>query len=138
VPGASCIALVTAVAALILPADSVTLSWTHTVERTAWEEDYLASPQGLILTEARIEAIGAGMEPPAQAVRDGRWWRYRPSLPPLPSIELANSELGEGYSICWGSGCRRLRTLVGPGEPVAIETARCPREGTDPAPIVTR
>lgn len=135
--GASCIALLAGTTLLILPTGAVTLSWTHSVERTSWEEDYTASTEGLLLTEARIEAIGAGMEPPASAIREGRWWRYRPSLPPLPSIDLANSAFMGGYSICWDADCRRLGSMVPGNEPVAIKASRCAGEGAGPPPAAT-
>src|SRR3546814_19527297 len=102
----------------------MTLTWTHTVEKTRWEEDYSASAEGIVITEARIEAIGAGMEPPASAIREGRWWRYRPSLPTLASVELANSNFAEGYSLCWNRNCRALATVIPQAERVAIPEAR--------------
>src|SRR3546814_5687584 len=77
---AACIALVAGAAVVVLPTPTITLAWMHTVEKTRWEEDYLASTAGVAITEARIEAIDAGMEPPASAIREGRWWRYKPSL----------------------------------------------------------
>src|SRR3546814_11278715 len=70
---AACIALVAGAAVVVLPTPTITLAWMHTVEKTRWEEDYLASTAGVAITEARIEAIGAGMEPPASAIREGRW-----------------------------------------------------------------
>jgi hypothetical protein len=65
-----CITLAAAAGFVVLPTQSVTLNWLHTVEKTTWEEDYAASAAGVTITEARIEAFGAGMEPPASAVRD--------------------------------------------------------------------
>src|SRR3546814_561729 len=107
---AACIALLAGTIFVVLPTQTMTLIWTHTVEKTRWEEDYSASAEGIVITEVRIEAIGAGMEPPASAIREGRWWRYRPSLPTLASVELANSNFAEGYSLCWNHKCRALRS----------------------------
>src|SRR5690606_34233299 len=123
----ACIALVAGAAVVVLPTPTMTLAWTHTVEQTRWEEDYLASAAGVTITEARIEAVGAGMEPPASAVRDGGWWRYEPPLPVLPSVVLANSTLAERYSLCWSTGCRPLAAIAPRGQRVAITAAECPR-----------
>ena len=118
-----CITLAAA-ALVVLPTQSATLSWLHTVEKTTWEEDYAASAAGVTITEARIEAFGAGMEAPASAVRDGRWWRYRPSVL-RESVDLANSAFGDGYTICWNSTCRPLASIVARGEPVSITSSPC-------------
>jgi hypothetical protein len=53
--------------AVTLAASSFTLSWTHTVEKTRWEETWRIDADRLILTEAQIEGSGAGMEPPPDA-----------------------------------------------------------------------
>ncbi|HEY9566964.1 MAG TPA: DUF1850 domain-containing protein [Thalassobaculum sp.] len=124
---AACIALVAGAAVVVLPTPTITLAWMHTVEKTRWEEDYQASTAGVAITEARIEAIGAGMEPPASAIREGRWWRYKPSLPVLPSVVLANSTFADGYSLCWSTECRPLAVIAPQGEQVAITASECTR-----------
>jgi hypothetical protein len=130
---ASCIALVSGLGLVVLPTPVLTLSWTHTVEKTVWEEDYSASADRVTITEARIEAFGAGMEPPASAVRDGRWWRYRPALAALSSVDLANSAFAGGYTLCWNSTCRPLASIVAQGEPVSIVSSAC-TEAVAPSP----
>ena len=121
----ACIALVTATVAVVLPTQTITLGWMHTVEKTRWEEDYLATADGVTITEGRIEALGAGMEPPHSAVWDGRWWRYRPTLPKLSSVDLANSTFAGGYSICWGSECQPLAAIAPQGMRVSIAASKC-------------
>jgi hypothetical protein len=128
---ASCITLAAAAALIVLPTQALTLSWVHTVEKTAWEEDYVASADGVAITEARIEAFGAGMEPPASAVREGRWWRYRPSLPRMSSVDLANSTFAGGYTLCWNSTCRPLGSIVAHGEPVSITSSLCAEDSAN-------
>ncbi|HEX6004380.1 MAG TPA: DUF1850 domain-containing protein [Burkholderiales bacterium] len=120
-----CIALAAGASQVILPAPKITLGWTHTVERTRWEEDYAASAGGVKILEARIEAFGAGMEPPASAVRRGKWWHYRPALPTLREVSLANSSFAGGYSVCWNGACRPLNSIVPGGRQVAISARRC-------------
>ena len=100
--------LVAGLKTTILAATAFTLSWTHSVEKTGWEEDWRLTPSGLVAVEARIQSSGAGMEPPPDAVlRDG-WWRYRPTLPPLPRLLLARSGAAGVWRLCIGSDCIML------------------------------
>jgi hypothetical protein len=91
-----------------------TLSWTHSVERTAWEEDWRVTAGGLVLEQARVKGSGAGMEPPAGAVLEDGWWRYEPQLPPLPRLHLAASgDTGGGWTLCADGRCTVLGTERG-------------------------
>ena len=110
-----------------LPADRFTLAWTHSVEKTRWEEDYAIRGPGLALTEARIQGTGAGMEPPPDALfRDG-WWRYVPHLPVLPELRLTLSPYTADYRLCWKGQCRMLAELVGTKPPEGVAIVRpCP------------
>jgi hypothetical protein len=105
-----CIAAGGAVTALALSA--FTLSWTHSIEKIRWEEDYVVEGQALRLVEARVRGHGAGMEPP-----EGSWlaqgvWHYRPALPPLPALRLANSRFTAGYEFCKQGHCRPLAAVA--------------------------
>lgn len=86
-----------------------TLSWTHSVEKTGWQEDWTVSPSGLQITEARIKGSGAGMEPPDGAVlRDG-WWVYAPRVGIQRRVVLAASgATGSGWMLCTVQDCREL------------------------------
>ena len=95
-----------------LPVDAFTLRWRHTIEKTLWEEDYLVAGDWLLLTRARIRGSGAGMEPPADAVKDGDTWTYRPADRWRRSIELARSEFGDDYELCTAQACRPIGELV--------------------------
>ena len=55
-----------------------TLAWEHSVEKTRWEESYRVDGDRLRLTAARIQGLGAGMEPPPDAVLRGGWWTWKP------------------------------------------------------------
>lgn len=102
---------------------SFTVSWTHSVEQTSWQEDWQIRPAGLFLVEARIQGSGAGMEPPPSARLAGGWWVYSPSLPPLPELVLAASgATGAGWQICGGDQCFRIGENA--GEPVRLRA--CP------------
>lgn len=96
-----------------------TLAWTHSVEKTRWEEDWRVTPAGLEITAARIEGSGAGMEPPPDAVRQGRFWLYHPRLPAQPRITLARSgATGGGWQVCFAGTCHDIPE--GPGSPAVL------------------
>lgn len=94
-----------------MPAQRFTLAWTHSIEKTRWEEDYVVDRHGstprLRASSARVRGSGAGMEPPPDAVlRDG-WYEYQPSLPPSP-LRLTRSAYTPDYDWCDAAGCRPL------------------------------
>lgn len=93
---------------LVLAGSVFTLSWSHSVEKTAWIETWSVTDAGLVATEARIEGSGAGMEPPDGAVFDGTGWVYRPQLPPLPRLVLADSGAAGVWTLCAGDRCLAL------------------------------
>jgi len=104
---------------IVYATTAFTLAWTHSVEKTRWEEDWTLGESGLYLREARIEGSGAGMEPPANATFDGRFWHYHPRLPVQERIVLARSgATSGGWEICFGGRCQDLPEA--PGEDPAI------------------
>jgi hypothetical protein len=107
---------------LVLATNAFTLAWTHSVEKTRWEEDYRVAGAALVLEAARIRGTGAGMEPPADAVlRDGVW-HYRPNQA-MPRLVLANSPFGGSYEICVYGKCQTLPTADG-REPAVLEVCK--------------
>lgn len=109
--------------ATVLAATAFTLSWTHSVEKTGWEEDWLAADDALTVVEARIKGSGAGMEPPEGARLEGGWWVYAPALPALPRLVLAASGATQsGWRLCAGNDCLTLGAE--PGDTVVIEPCR--------------
>ena len=68
----------------VLAVTAFTLSWTHSVEKTRWEEDWRVTPAGLEIVEASVKGSGAGMEPPEGAVLKDGWWVYRPKISAQP------------------------------------------------------
>ncbi len=108
-----CIASAGVVTALAV--SSFTLEWTHSVERTQWQEEWQVTDAGLQLVEASVESSGAGIDLPDDAVlKDGRW-TYRPQLPPLNSLELAASGMtASGWRLCSeGKECLTLGAQAG-------------------------
>jgi hypothetical protein len=111
---------------LVYATATFTLAWTHSVEKTRWEEDWRVTPRGLEIIEARVEGSGAGMEIPPEARFDGRIWRYQPALPPQPSLALARSgRTGGSWQLCFSGSCRDLPEQDAvPGAPILLSA--CP------------
>jgi len=102
---------------------ALTLAWTHSIEKTRWEEDWRATPAGLVIEEDRIQSTGAGMEPPANARFDGKWWHYKPPLPPMPNVSLRRSGATDDWQICIGGRCRPMSDYVAKdADPVTLTT----------------
>ena len=117
--------IVTAATMIEVATSSFTLGWTHSIEKTRWEEDWRVSEQGLVLEEARIENMGAGMEPGPDARFDGTWWRWKPNVPPLPHVLLRRSDvIPQGWQLCANGQCRRIGTPQDGGDMVVLRL--CP------------
>jgi len=119
------ICLLAGAKAVSLGAAALTLAWTHSVEKTQWEEDWRLTPQGLILTESRIQGSGAGMDPPPEARFDGKWYRWRPDLPPLREVILRRSGKAGDWTICRNGRCQFAGELV-PADADPVTMAKCP------------
>jgi hypothetical protein len=105
---------------ITLAATAFTLSWTHSVEQTRWEEDWRITPAGIEIVEARVKGSGAGMEPPPEAVFKDGWWAYVPEIPARPEIVLAASgATGAGWSLCAVGKCIEFGAAA--GEPVRLK-----------------
>ena len=122
---AAALGLVTALCLSAGPAPPVaiatqhfTLRWQHSIEKTAWEEDYVLAGNWLLLSGARIHGSGAGMEPPPTAVLQGGVWHYRIADPWRRELVLARSEFVRDYELCLQQRCRPLSDWL----PVAAGT----------------
>jgi Uncharacterized conserved protein len=98
----------------VLAVSAFSLSWTHSVQKTEWREDWAVTPAGLEILEAAVKGSGAGMEPGDGAVlRDG-WWVWRPETRTVPELRLAASgATGSGWTLCHADGCVELGAKVG-------------------------
>jgi hypothetical protein len=90
-----------------------TLSWTHSVERTRWQEDWQVLPSGLQIVAARVKGSGAGMEPPPQARLIDGWFQWRPEGGPKPQLVLANSGAAGEWRLCQDRNCKTLSDIFG-------------------------
>ena len=106
----------------VLAVSAFTLSWTHSIEKTRWQEDWRVTPAGLEIIEARVEGSGAGMEPPEGSVLKDGWWSYRPKIGPQPTVRLAASgATGGGWTLCADQACMELGATSGAG----VELSAC-------------
>ena len=114
--------IVAGVVRATLPGPEFTLAWTHSVEKTRWEETYRIDGDRLVLTEARVEGNGAGMEPPPGArLRDGRW-TWQP-LSAHSELRLTESTFTRDYTLCANGRCTDLGERIGAtaeGEVVSV------------------
>jgi hypothetical protein len=94
-----------------LPAETFTLAWEHSVQKTRWEERYAVLDDALVLVEARVQGSGAGMEAPPEARFDRGWWRWNAAAR-LAELTLAASAFTADYELCTPDGCRALAGLA--------------------------
>lgn len=112
----------------MLAATVFTLSWTHSIERVAWQEDWQVTERGLEIVEARIKGSGAGMEPPDGSVFAGGWWHYNPAVAPLPELRLATSGAAGAWQLCTPGKCL---TIGGKADAGGATVARCSAHSGD-------
>lgn len=107
----------------VIAATAFTLSWTHSVEKIRWQEDWRVTPAGLEIVEARVQGSGAGMEPGEGAIFKDGWWVWRPALGPQAKLMLGASGASvSGWTLCAGQDCRVLGAIA--GAPVEIRACR--------------
>lgn len=111
----------------LLDGDRFSVAWRHSVEKTRWEEHYRRVDGAIVLEESRIEALGAGMEPPPGARLVEGSWRWAPAAAPLAELRLTLSPYAGDYTICWSGGCAPLRTLVRAPDIAVVTLTPCAR-----------
>lgn len=95
-----------------LPAEKITLSWTHSIERTGWQETWFVAQGGFLAGEARIKTGGSGMEPPEGSTLRAGWYYYTPEIGPVPEIVIPDSDFTAPMEICVDGRCSRLSRLA--------------------------
>lgn len=88
-----------------------TLAWSHTIEHTRWEEDWLVRPGLLHLDTARVEGSGAGMEPGAGAQLKDGMWSWHPSLD-VPELSLRRAPEAGDWRLCSDGACQAIAALL--------------------------
>lgn len=101
----------------------ITLAWTHSVQKSAWQEDWRATPAGLVLDEVRVQGSGAGMEPPEGAMLKGGFYIAHPGLAPQQEVILRRSGATADWQVCVVGTCRPMSALLPPdADPVRFTT----------------
>lgn len=110
---------------LALAASSFSLSWTHSVEKTLWQEEWSIVDNRLVLTEAIVQGSGAGIALPPDALLTEKGWTYTPTLAPLERLTLAASGMPpSAWQLCTGAQCLELGAEA--GTPITLWAAdRC-------------
>lgn len=93
-------------------AAAITLSWTHSVEKVTWEEDWRVHPAGIYIAESRVQGTGAGMEIPEGAKLKGKSYRYRPHLAPQKEVVLRRSGATADWNVCQNGVCKPMGELI--------------------------
>lgn len=83
--------ILTAGKVLMLAISAFSLSWTHSVEKTNWTENWQIANGQLQVVQASVQGSGAGMDPPEGSVRTPEGWTYAPHVAPLSKVILASS-----------------------------------------------
>jgi len=121
--------------AAFLPWARFTLGWTHSRERTRWEETYrIDVVQGaprLTLEALRVKGSGAGIDPPPSARWVDGWYVDRPAPRPLERLVLTVSAYAADYELCddrFGSPttCRALGTFLNARDSISLSGCRRP------------
>lgn len=93
--------------AIALPANRFTLSWTHSIEKILWDEEWRLDAGALVLVEARVRGSGAGMEPASGAQLIDGVWHYSVARREA-ALVLTHSPYTAGYTLCAAGRCRPL------------------------------
>lgn len=104
---------------------AMTLAWTHSVEKIAWEEDWRATPAGLEIVEARVKGSGAGMEPPPEARLVNGSYAWKPTVPPQAEVVMRRSGATADWRICIEGQCRPMDAYVpADADPIVMKVCR--------------
>ncbi len=106
------VCLSTALATVVLAAQTFTLAWTHSIEKVRWEEDWRVESDELVLDAVRVKGHGAGMEPaPGAMLYEGVWeWHPRSRH---AALLLTRSEFTADYDWCVaGAACVPMSAVI--------------------------
>ena len=105
-----------------LSVTSFSLSWSHSVEHTRWDETWQVGSTSLTLTEARVRGSGAGIDLPEDAIWTEDGWTYTPHLRPISRLSLAASGATDGgWQLCGGGQCLELGQDAGGPVTLTVE-----------------
>ncbi len=100
---------------VFIPAQQLTLAWTHSIEKQRWEEDYAVQPGAtaqappvLQALAARVRGSAAGMEPPGDAQLVDGWYQYQPLEHQPVALRLTRSEFTSDFELCLQGRCQPM------------------------------
>lgn len=93
---------------VVIAASSFSLSWTHTIEKTEWREEWRLEDGRLRLVEASVKGSGAGMEPPGGAVLKDGAYAWEPAMPTLSELVLRRDPHAGDWRLCAAGRCDAL------------------------------
>jgi hypothetical protein len=109
--------------AVHVAASAFTLSWTHTIEKTLWQEEWRVEGDRLVLERARVEGSGAGMEPPPEAQLVGGFYVWEPNVPRSEIVLRREPHAGD-WRLCTAERCAALAEwLDREADPVKLSPA---------------
>lgn len=121
-----CFGAAFSVVAAMVPTQTFTLTWTHSIEKIRWEEDYRIAAGRLVLVAARVRGSGAGMEPPEGSVLRNGAYEYHPKNATFAKLTVARSTYTKDYELCWDRRCTEFTALLGPPTGATIDLFPCP------------
>jgi hypothetical protein len=111
--------------AVLVAAETFTLAWTHTIEKTEWQEDWRVEGDRLVLEEARIQNSGAGMDPPPEARLENGFYAWRPGLKQTELLLRRDPSAGD-WRLCAAGRCAPLGKWLGVNaDPVRLRPGGC-------------
>ena len=116
--------------AVNIVATTFTLSWTHTIEKTAWQEDWRVAGDRLVILEARIQGSGAGMDPPPEArLKDG-FYAWAPQPAERARVVLRRAPEAGDWTLCAAGRCDTLAAWLGrkDADPVTLTACAAARD----------
>jgi len=113
--------------AVSIAAQTFSLSWTHTIEKTEWREDWRIDGEELVLQKASVKGSGAGMEPPPEAQLEGGFYVWRPETREVVLTLRRDPHAGD-WTLCAEARCEPIAAWIGVEvDPVEIRAAACER-----------
>jgi len=109
--------------AVHVAASAFSLSWTHTIEHTLWQEEWRVENDRLVLVEARVKGSGAGMEPPPEARLEDGFYVWQPMIEQDALLLRRDPQAGD-WRLCAAGRCDDLEKWLGvDADPVRLYAA---------------
>ena len=106
---------------IAIAATTFSLSWTHSVEKTQWQEDWAIVDDKLKLVKARVKGSGAGMDPGEGAHLIDGWWVWEAKLAPIAKLHLsASGATVSPWTLCYNNQIQCIKLGELSSEPIVL------------------